>query len=89
MPTTRNARPTVNAVELRLYYDAVSRQSQFGAELSPDPPTTLFLHTISSVDLLTALVPSATTPRFKDSSALNFSGGNLWKTTGTWGQTMP
>src|SRR5262245_7678230 len=40
-----------------------------------DNPPTLFLDNIA---------PSATTEKFKDSSSINFSGGNLWKEVGTW-----
>jgi len=38
-------------------------------------PPTLFLDTTS---------PAAATAKFKDSSSINFNGGNLWKEVGTW-----
>ena len=42
-------------------------------------PTTLFLDQIA---------PNATTARFRDSAAINFSGGNPWKEIGVW-PTVP
>ncbi|MGH7205793.1 MAG: DUF6531 domain-containing protein [Nitrospiraceae bacterium] len=38
-------------------------------------PPTLFLDTTA---------PTATTAKFRDSTSVNFSGGNLWKVIGTW-----
>jgi hypothetical protein len=75
-----------NAVGLRLYYDAVSRPSRFGAEIAPDPLTDFFLH---ANDLLNDNAPTATTAQFRDSSSLNFSGGNPWKEIGTWIMILP
>ena len=40
-----------------------------------DNPPTLFLDNT---------VPTATNAKFKDSSSINFSGGNLWKDVGSW-----
>src|SRR5438132_386314 len=45
-----------------------------GAGATANPPT-LFLD---------ATAPTATTEKYKDSTSLNFSGGNLWKEVGTW-----
>ncbi len=77
-----------NAVGLRLYYDAVSRPSQFGAEITPDPLTDLFLHS-DGTDFLDDLAPTPSTVKFKDSAGLNFSGGNPWQEIGTWHMTIP
>jgi hypothetical protein len=38
-------------------------------------PPTLFLNSTA---------PSATTDKYVDSAGVNFSGGNLWKSVGTW-----
>ena len=72
-----------NAVGLRLYYDAAARLSRLGAQLSPNPLTDFFLHTLTTVDFLDTVMPAGTTPLFKDSAAVNFSGGNAWKEDGT------
>ena len=40
-----------------------------------DNPPTLFLD---------ATAPTATTPKFKDSTSINNAGGNPWKEVGTW-----
>ncbi|MCI0389221.1 MAG: SBBP repeat-containing protein [Acidobacteria bacterium] len=45
-----------------------------GTGPSSNPPT-LFLDTAA---------PGATTAKFKDSPAINFNGGNLWKEVGVW-----
>ena len=45
-----------------------------GAGATANPPT-LFLDTTA---------PTATTEKYKDSTSLNFNGGNLWKAIGTW-----
>ena len=34
--------------------------------------------------LLNTTAPTATTAKFRDSVAVNFSGGNPWKDIGTW-----
>ena len=41
-------------------------------------PPTLFLD---------GMVPTATTAKFRDSTSVNFAGGNLWKSIGTWTST--
>jgi hypothetical protein len=78
-----------NAVGLRLYYDAVSRSSQFEAELTPDSPKDFYLHSSGSNDFLDDTAPIATTAKSKDSPAVNFAGGNPWKAIGTWSMTLP
>lgn len=45
-----------------------------GAGPNSNPPTLFLNHT----------APTATTAKFKDSPAVNFSGGNLWKEIGAW-----
>jgi len=77
-----------NAVGLRLYYDATSRPSRFGAELTPDPLQDFFLHSDGN-DFLDDTAPTATTAKFKDSPTVNFAGGNPWKVIGTWSMTLP
>jgi hypothetical protein len=78
-----------NAVGLRVYYDAVTRASRVEAGLSPDPPRSFYLHTSGVTDFLSDVAPAAATAVFKDSPALNFAGGNPWKTVGTWSMTVP
>src|SRR5262245_39737947 len=79
-----------NAVGLRLYYDAVSRPSQFKAELTPDPLKKFYLHTnTNNLDFFDATPPTATAAKFKDSAAVNFNNGNPWQTIGTWSMTLP
>ena len=53
-----------NAVGLRLYYDAVSRPSRFGAEITPDPLTELFLHSDRTA-FFNDVTPSAGTANSK------------------------
>ena len=77
-----------NAVGLRLYYDAFSRQSRFGAQFSPDPLADFFLHTSGPLDFLDDSAPTGATAIFKDSPPVNFSGGNLWKEIDTWSMTI-
>lgn len=78
-----------NAVGLRLYYDAVSRPSRFGAEIAPDPLMDFFLHSIGTDFFLDDTPPTATSAKLKDSSAVNFAGGNPWKEIGIWSMPLP
>lgn len=78
-----------NALGLRLYYDSTNRPARFGAEITPDPLTDFFLHTTGTDFFLNATPPTATSAQFKDSSAVNFAGGNPWKEIGTWSMTLP
>jgi hypothetical protein len=79
-----------NAVGLRLYYDAVSRPSQFEAELTQfevEPASDhFFLHSNNSFD---NPAPTAITAQFQDSSGVNFAGGNPWKVIATWRMPLP
>ena len=79
-----------NAVGLRLYYDAVSRASRFGAQIAPNPPppTNFFLH-VNAFLVLDDSAPTASTAQFKDSASVNFAGGNPWKEIGTWIMILP
>jgi hypothetical protein len=73
-----------------LYYDAVSRPSQFEAELTPEPLKKFYLHSnTNNIDFFDATSPTATAAKFKDSAAVNFAGGNTWKAIGTWSMTLP
>jgi len=47
-----------------------------------------FLHS-GSRDFFDTLAPTGSTAKYKDSSAVNFSGGNPWKLIGTWNMTVP
>jgi hypothetical protein len=76
-------------VGLRLYFDAASHPSQFGASITPDPVTTYFLHATGASLFFDATPPLATTPKQKDSGPVSFSGGNPWKTVGTWSLGAP
>jgi hypothetical protein len=72
-----------------LYYDAVSRPSRFRAEITPDTPTDFFLHSIGTDFFLDDTSPTATSAKFKDSSSVNFAGGNPWEEIGIWDMTLP
>ena len=76
-----------NAVGLRLYYDAQSRASHFGVEITPDPLTDVFLHS-NGTDFLDAVAPTDSTAKFQDSSSLNVARGNPWKAIGTWSMSL-
>ncbi len=82
-----------NVVGLRLYYDAKSRPSQL--EMPLDPTSVLYLHSdgnpCGSTEstgvtnrFLDLTAPTAANAKCKDSSSLNFAGGNQWKVIGTW-----
>jgi hypothetical protein len=77
-----------NAVGLRLYYDAVSRSSRFGAQINSNSPTNTYLHSGSN-DFLNNIAPNAASAKFKDSPAVNFNNGTLWQAIGTWSMTLP
>jgi hypothetical protein len=52
-------------------------------------PFTAFLHGSGAtanppILFLDTTAPTATTAKYKDSTSLNFNGGNLWKEIGTW-----
>ena len=50
---------------------------------------TFILHTTGSSDVANRTAPTSPNPLFKDSTAVNFSGGNPWKEIGTWNITIP
>ncbi len=56
-----------SAVGLRLYYDAASQPSRFGAEIPPDPLRDFFLHS-TATDFFDPTAPTAATAKFKDSA---------------------
>jgi hypothetical protein len=74
-----------NAVGLRLYYDAASRPSRFGAEITPDPLKSFFLDTAAG-DFLNSTSPTGTTPKQKDSPSVD---RKTFKEIGTWSMTVP
>jgi hypothetical protein len=76
-----------NAIGLRLYYDALSRSSRFGAEITPDGLRDLFLHG-GTTDVLDNMAPTSTTACSRDSAGVNFAGGNPWKEIGTWSMSV-
>ena len=84
-----------NAVGLRLYYDASSRASRFGATISPDPSVDLYLHsngnacgnaesTGVTTRTLTSTAPTGASTKCKDSTSVNFAGGNPFRVIGIW-----
>ena len=73
-----------NAVGLRLYYDAVSRPSRFGAEITPDPLKSFFLRTVTS-DFLDSTALTGKTPKQKDSPSVD---RKTFKEIGTWSMTV-
>ena len=74
-----------NAQGLRLYYDATSRPSRFGAQIPPATSVTpLYLHSTGSNYSLNGTAPATSTAKTKDSAGIDFNGGNPWKEIGTW-----
>jgi hypothetical protein len=84
-----------NAVGLRLYYDAVARDSGFGMTISPDPADDWYLHSDGNACVnaestgvtdryADTTAPTATSAKCKDSAGINFAGGNDWQYIGTW-----
>ena len=88
-----------NATGLRLYYDSTSRQSRFDMTLG-GPSADQYLHSNGNVCMnapsanvtmryFDETAPIATSAKCKDSTSINFAGGNLWKEIGTWSRTLP
>jgi hypothetical protein len=74
-----------NARGVRLYYDATSRPSRFGAQIPPATSLTpLFLHNTGSSFFLDSTPPTAISAKSADSAGIDFNGGNPWKEIGTW-----
>jgi hypothetical protein len=82
---------------LRLYYDAATRAAGFDASLAPGSNHSLYLASngtecpaggTESVNVtdrtLTGAAPTATGAKCRDSSAIKFTGGNLFREVGTW-----
>jgi len=78
-----------NALGLRLYYDALSRPSQFGVEITPDPLTSYFLHASGTSLFFDTTSSTAPTPKQADSAPVAYAGGNPWKSVGTWSRSVP
>lgn len=76
-----------SAVGLRMYYDSTQRPSRIEATLALSPARNLYLHT-SSADIIDGAAPTSATAKFKDSTSVNFAGGNAWKVIGTWSINM-
>ena len=77
-----------NATGLRLYYDGTTRPSGVGVEILPAELATYFLHTVGTTHMLNRQSPAGAA-KFKDSPAVNFLGGNVWKTIGEWTLVIP
>jgi hypothetical protein len=84
-----------SATGVRLYYDAASFNSHFGATIGATPSVALYLHSdgaacnnAPSVGVTTrwldTTAPGAVPAKCQDSGTLNFAGGNAWSTIGTW-----
>ncbi len=82
---------------LRLYYDAASRPAGFDATLAPGSNHSLYLDSNGTAcpaggsesanvtdRTLTGTEPTAVDAKCKDSSAIKFTGGNLFSEVGTW-----
>lgn len=76
-----------NAVGLRLYYDAPSRLSRFGAGINPDPLMEYYLHS-SGVNYYLNDVAPVGMAKYKDSAGLNYNNGNPWKEIGAWNMSL-
>jgi hypothetical protein len=76
-----------NAVGLRLYYDAATRASNFGATVSSET-FNYYLHAAGTDYFLDDLMPTGAV-KYKDSGGVNYKNGNPWKEIGTWTMTLP
>jgi len=85
---------------LRLYYDAAKQPSRFDVTLDPNPSTDEYLHSDGgpcasgesagvTTRFLDSSAPGPIAARCKDSSGVDFAGGNTWKEIGTWTMTLP
>ena len=84
-----------NAVGLRLYYDSTGQASRLDATIGSvnfieylDSDGAVCKNAPStgvSNRYLDSAAPTATSAKCKDSAAVNFNGGNLYKEIGTWG----
>lgn len=85
------------ALGLRLYYDSANRPSHFDATLTSDPSQARYLRSNGTTcpgggsdssqvteRTLPGTAPTARDAKCKDSSAIKFSGGNLFEEVGTW-----
>jgi hypothetical protein len=76
-----------SAVGLRMYYDSTQRLSRIEAAPAQSSVRNLYLHT-TSADIIDGAAPTSATAKFKDSTSVNFAGGNAWKVIGTWSINM-
>ncbi len=76
-----------SAVGLRMYYDSTQRLSRIEAAPAQSSVRNLYLHT-TSADIIDGTAPTSATAKFKDSTSVNFAGGNAWKVIGTWSINM-
>ena len=85
----------MSARGLRLYYDAVKVASNLGLQLASGPLETFFLDSnggpcgdvpspTATTFPLVDTAPGAGAAKCRDSSAINFAGGNPWRPIGTW-----
>jgi len=86
-PDETRCSPKSTAVGLRMYYDSTQRPSRIEAGLALSPARNLYLHT-TSADFIDGTAPTSATAKFKDSTFVNFAGGNAWKVIGTWSINM-
>src|SRR5262245_50559298 len=86
-PDETRCSPKSTAVGLRMYYDSTQRPSRIEAGLALSPARNLYLHT-TSADFIDGTAPTSATAKFKDSTSVNFAGGNAWKVIGTWSINM-
>jgi hypothetical protein len=85
-----------NATALRVYYDSLPRQSNFGLTITPPgTPTTEYLHSDGtacgdaqsagvSARTVSASAPALAAAKCTDSTPVNFAGGNPWQPVGVW-----
>ncbi len=88
-PATSGAFQTANAGGNDAFVAKISDQPP-----NPAPVEAIYLHGIGPSDnpptlFLDTIAPTGATAKFKDSAAINFNGGNLWKEVGVWTTAAP
>ena len=73
-----------SAVGLRLYYDGSHQPSGVTTALAPGSVADFYLHASAGRYVPDTTAPTATAPKFLDSTALTFARGNAWRLIGTW-----
>ncbi len=71
------------AVGLTLYYDSTKRPAKIDATLVPEPPASYYLRYGKPL-FLSGTPPTRIAAKRRNSSIVNFSQGNPWKTVGSW-----